>query len=244
MGDRQLRALKVSELVELNITDTHDRSEVWRVAAMRDRYGRPVLFIQGRKAKAVKIEDEGLLGSRVIQEVREEDLRCRDLRYRYVDPNTGEDLYEGDDEMKTTFPSGATRSSNSESSRYDLIPPGPLRRLAQRYGMGVASHGERNWEKGLPTSSTLNHLYEHLAKWRDGDREEDHLAAVAWGVFALMFFEEKSAFLGHALSVCACRYGGICNGPHDTGETCPGVPLRRIDESEFCVECLENTGIK
>lgn len=89
----------------------------------------------------------------------------------------------------TRYETGATRSTDAEDVRYDLIPPAPLRRLARRYAMGCATHGERNWEQGLPTGSTINHLVRHLEAWRDGDRSDDHLAAVAWGAFALMFFE-------------------------------------------------------
>ena len=91
----------------------------------------------------------------------------------------------------TRFSTGATRSADADETRYDLIPPNPLKRLARRYAMGAATHGERNWERGLPTGSTINHLMRHLELWRAGDRSDDHLAAVAWGAFALMFFEEE-----------------------------------------------------
>lgn len=90
-----------------------------------------------------------------------------------------------------TYPSGASRSADVEGIRYDLLPSVALRRLAARYGLGAVRHGDRNWEGGMPASDTANHALDHFFRWLSGDRSEDHLAAVAWGAFALMFYEEK-----------------------------------------------------
>lgn len=89
------------------------------------------------------------------------------------------------------FASGGTRSKDADELRYDLISPVGLRRLAKRYADGAVTHGDRNWEKGIPASATLNHLLRHLNLWADGDRNDDHLAAAAWGCFALMHYEER-----------------------------------------------------
>jgi hypothetical protein len=88
------------------------------------------------------------------------------------------------------FTTGATRKSGAGKGRFDLIPPGPLRRLAQRYEQGAAAHGPRNWEKGIPLGSFLDSALRHLNDFRDGDRSEDHLAAAAWNVFGFMFVAE------------------------------------------------------
>jgi hypothetical protein len=42
----------------------------------------------------------------------------------------------------------------------------------------------------MPASDLLNHLLRHVDLYRSGDRDEDHLAHAAWGLFALMHFEE------------------------------------------------------
>ena len=89
-----------------------------------------------------------------------------------------------------THPNGAHRD-NEEIPDYSLIPYTSLRRLAKRYTHGKHKYGARNWERGLPIDDTLNRASEHLAKYASGDRSEDHLAAVAWNVFAVMFFEEE-----------------------------------------------------
>lgn len=91
-----------------------------------------------------------------------------------------------------TFASGATRSADAAGLRYDLVSPIGLRRLAARHHLGCGRYGNRNWEKGFPASDTFNHLVAHLYEWIGGDRSEDHLAAAAWGCFALMHYEEKN----------------------------------------------------
>jgi len=94
---------------------------------------------------------------------------------------------------KTILPSGATRDSDVDHLRYDLISPYGLRALAKIYCQGAKRHGDRNWEKGQPTSVVLNHAMEHLMKYMThyvGDTE-DHLAKVAWAMFALIHFRDN-----------------------------------------------------
>lgn len=87
--------------------------------------------------------------------------------------------------------SGAKRSERS-TFRFDLIPADALRRLAFRYNVGVDKYGADNWKKGLPVSDTFNHVIDHLFHALDGTKpsEGDHLAAAAWGIFALIYEEE------------------------------------------------------
>ncbi len=88
------------------------------------------------------------------------------------------------------FPTGARRSGDAQSERYDLITPIGLRRLAETYAEGAARHGERNWELGMPASALVNHALRHMNLWMTGDDSEDHLAHAAWNMLALMHFEE------------------------------------------------------
>jgi hypothetical protein len=100
------------------------------------------------------------------------------------------------------FESGAKRSEKIEA-RYDLIPEGPERRRALRYGMGEQRHGEYNWQKGLPFEDTFNHIIEHLykarAKYRAGvpmSLEDDDLAGASLGIDFLMFFDDRGDYRG------------------------------------------------
>jgi len=74
--------------------------------------------------------------------------------------------------------------------RYDLIPWSVLRRIALTFAEGAKHYGDRNWEKGLPYSVMINHTLEHLAKYQQGDRSEDHLAKACFGLIAMMFYDE------------------------------------------------------
>lgn len=94
-----------------------------------------------------------------------------------------------DSGAREDFASGARRDTQSGKPRYDLIPPGPLKRLAELYERGAVKYGDSNWEKGMPCSRIIASLMRHVEQFREGDRTEDHLAAVAWNAFALIYFE-------------------------------------------------------
>ena len=88
-----------------------------------------------------------------------------------------------------TFDSGAIRE-DIVIPRYSLIPPSCIRRLALIYNEGATRYGDYNWTKGLPYTNTLDHALEHLTKYLTGDRSEDHLAKVVWGMFVLMYQDD------------------------------------------------------
>lgn len=89
------------------------------------------------------------------------------------------------------YETGAVRSDDAETTRYDLIPQVGLRRLAETCAEGAKKYGERNWERGFPATSLVNHALRHLNLWLLGDASEDHLAHGAWNLLALMQFEEE-----------------------------------------------------
>jgi hypothetical protein len=100
----------------------------------------------------------------------------------------------------TTFNCGAKRSE--KKPMYHKIPARPLRRLAERYTLGskyddpaesTKISGKQNWKKGDEEFYTdaFGHLIEHLYLFADGDRTDDHIAAAAWGCFALMEAQEE-----------------------------------------------------
>lgn len=96
-----------------------------------------------------------------------------------------------DSGAREEFDTGSVRDTQQGKGRYDLIPVGPLKRLAKHYENGANKYGDRNWEKGQPSSRYYSSAMRHLTNYMDGDRSEDHLAAVAWNAFAMMFNEEK-----------------------------------------------------
>lgn len=114
-----------------------------------------------------------------------EGRRTMDLR-QYPAPIPTINLPE---EAKIVLPTGATRNNDIGYARFDLIDPYGLERLAFLYGKGAENHGERNWERGMPTADILNRAIRHLNQYLRGERQEDFPAKVAWAMFAIMRME-------------------------------------------------------
>lgn len=96
-----------------------------------------------------------------------------------------------DSGAREQFNTGMQRDTQDGKPRFDLIPTESLRRLADLYARGAIKYDEWNWAKGQPFSRVYASLYRHMIQWREGDRSEDHLAAVAWNAFALMYYEDR-----------------------------------------------------
>lgn len=89
------------------------------------------------------------------------------------------------------YDTGAVRSADCEQTRYDLITPIGLRRLAETYAEGAAKFGQFNWENGMPVTDLLNHAIAHIYKFLGGDRGEDHLAHAAWNLLGAIHSMEQ-----------------------------------------------------
>lgn len=83
----------------------------------------------------------------------------------------------------------AIREPATGKGRYDLISPFALDRLAKWYEIGSSKYVDRNWEKGMPIHRYIDSTYRHLTKYVMGLEDEDHLAAAAWNIFAIMHHE-------------------------------------------------------
>lgn len=84
----------------------------------------------------------------------------------------------------------AIREPSDGKGRYDLISPFALRRLALRCELGAKKYSDRNWEKGIPFSRYVDSAKRHLNQFLMGLEDEDHLAAAAWNIFAIMHHQE------------------------------------------------------
>lgn len=104
------------------------------------------------------------------------------IRAEFVTKDSGE---------RQDFTTGARRDIQTGKPRFDLIPVGPLTRLANLYARGAEKYGDHNWQKGMPISRCYASLFRHLMQWVAGDQQEDHLAAVVFNAFAIMFYEEQ-----------------------------------------------------
>ncbi len=95
-----------------------------------------------------------------------------------------------DSGKREDFETGARRDVQENKGRFDLIPPEGLFRLAKWYELGALKYSDRNWEKGMPVTRCIGSAFRHLVKYMARDDSEDHLAAVVWGMFAIMLYEK------------------------------------------------------
>lgn len=102
-----------------------------------------------------------------------------------------EDYTLKDSGARAEFSTGSVRDIQVGKGRFDLIPMSPLWRLAKLYEKGALKYGSRNWQKGQPMSVVINSMLRHAFKYLAGWRDEDHLAAVVFNAFALMYYEEE-----------------------------------------------------
>lgn len=84
----------------------------------------------------------------------------------------------------------AVREPSSGKGRFDLITPFGIQRLARWYELGAQKYSDRNWEKGIPFSRYVDSASRHLNKFIMGMTDEDHLAAAAWNILAIIHHQE------------------------------------------------------
>jgi len=102
------------------------------------------------------------------------------------------DHLERDSKNVVAYEGGSLRERVPGRGVYSCMPACSLRRLAQQYEYGKLKYG-RNGEAytdGLPVKDCIDSMFRHLVAYLDGDNTEDHMAAIAWGSFAVMFMEE------------------------------------------------------
>lgn len=91
-----------------------------------------------------------------------------------------------DSGKRDTYEGGAVRDCRKGKGRYDLITPIALKRLAIVYEQGAEGKGERNWEDGIPLSRFWDSASRHLNQFKEGYRDEDHLAQALWNICGLI----------------------------------------------------------
>lgn len=102
-----------------------------------------------------------------------------------------------DSGKREEFSTGMVRDTQDDKPRYDLIDGTFLKRWAELMARGAKKYGENNWKKAATIeeltrfrASAVRHLFQYL----EGDRSEDHAAAVAFNLAGAEMVEEKLAF--------------------------------------------------
>lgn len=103
-----------------------------------------------------------------------------------------ENVFKGvkDSGKREEFTTGSVRDTRDGKGRFDLIPAYPMKRLAVHYEHGSKKYGDWNWSRGQNLSRYIDSALRHLNNYQAGDREEDHMIAAAWNIFAFVHTEE------------------------------------------------------
>lgn len=91
-----------------------------------------------------------------------------------------------DSGKRVEFENGAVRDTDEDKSRYDLIDPIMLTRLADLMTRGAKKYGEDNWKNGIHVKRYYGSALRHLMQWAMGDKKEDHLAAIIFNVMGII----------------------------------------------------------
>ena len=91
---------------------------------------------------------------------------------------------------RTVFQTGAMRDRGGEKSRPDLISPFFEDRLGELLRKGAIKYSAWNWAKGMPNREYWASLRRHIMKAEMGMTDEDHFAAAAFNLMALMHNQE------------------------------------------------------
>lgn len=87
--------------------------------------------------------------------------------------------------------------------RYDLIPPAPLKALAEHFAAGSTKYAERNWEAGMDWGHMIRAADSHFTEWKLGFSIEakdhqmpegyraHHLISAIWNLWTLYEYERR-----------------------------------------------------
>jgi len=89
------------------------------------------------------------------------------------------------------FETGARRDSNENKPFCHMIKGYVRQRIGYHLNLGARNYGNNNFLLGIPTETYLESLDRHLASYMEGDRSEDHLAAIFFGIQGCMLNEQK-----------------------------------------------------
>jgi hypothetical protein len=88
------------------------------------------------------------------------------------------------------FSTGSVRDRAAGKGSPHLASVFALRRYFRHLENGAKKYGDRNWELGQPDSSYVDSAMRHLLAFMEGDKTEDHLAALVWNAAGLIHNDE------------------------------------------------------
>lgn len=102
-----------------------------------------------------------------------------------------------DSGQRQEYPSGMRRDTQEGKTNYLLLRDGPmLRRWAEHMTKGAAKYGSRNWQLACSEEELerfRSSAARHFEQWLAGERDEDHAAAVMFGLNAAEYVRGRLA---------------------------------------------------
>ena len=99
-----------------------------------------------------------------------------------------------DSGKRQEFSTGMKRDVQEGKPRYDLVDWPMIKRWAELMQRGALKYGEHNWKKAA-TVEEMDRFrasaLRHLIQWFNGDRDEDHAAAVYFNVAGAEMVQSK-----------------------------------------------------
>lgn len=89
------------------------------------------------------------------------------------------------------FETGAKRDSNRNKPFIHNLKGYTRQRFGYHMTKGANKYGDSNWELGMPSDQYLESVDRHLAAYMEGNRDEDHLAAIIFGIQGCMINEKN-----------------------------------------------------
>lgn len=91
------------------------------------------------------------------------------------------------------YPTGAQRDSDDGKPKLTYIPWDLMDRVAFHYEKGALKYGDDNWRLGMPSVEVLDSLMRHVRKYFMAMDDEDHLSAIIFNAFCLIYNEDSFA---------------------------------------------------
>ena len=89
------------------------------------------------------------------------------------------------------FSSGAKRDNDNDKPCVHSFKAYTRLRFGYHMRIGASKYGDKNWELGMPTDQYFESVDRHLASYLNGDRSEDHLSAILFGIQGVILNEQK-----------------------------------------------------
>jgi hypothetical protein len=118
--------------------------------------------------------------------------RIPGVHYKYIEEKKDNPIAEYvKNANKRVFESGSQRDDDTNKPLVNHLDAYVRLRFGYLLRMGANKYEKNNWQKGQPDESSLESLHRHLAKYELGDRSEDHLACIMFGLQLIMKNEQK-----------------------------------------------------